>query len=63
MIMAATDSIKIQGNMVLVPEEEYEQMLKAWQNQKYLAEIDKRTKRLNTGEGIHKTLDELRAME
>ena len=49
--------------MVLVPKKEYEQMLKAWKNEKYLAKINKRIERLNKGEGVHKSLEELRAME
>ena len=62
-IAPATETIDIQGNMVLVPKAEYEQMLKAWENEKYLTEIDRRIQRLNKGEGIHKTMEELRAME
>jgi len=29
----------------------------------YMAELDRRSKRLDMGEGIHKTLEELEAME
>ena len=54
-IAPATETIDIQA--------EYEQMLKAWENEKYLTEIDRRIQRLNKGEGIHKTMEELRAME
>ena len=38
-------------------------MAKAKHNAEYMAEIDRRVERLARGEGVHKTMEELRAME
>ena len=51
------------GNVVLIQKKECDQMVRARQNEMYIAKIDQRIKRLNKGEGIHKTMDELKAME
>lgn len=56
-------SRKENKNVVIISEAEYNEMAKARRNAEYLAMIDKRLERLNNGEGIHKTMDELRAME
>ncbi len=52
-----------QPTAVLVSIHNYEEMQKAMRNAKYLTELDKRSERLARGEGIHKTMEELRAME
>lgn len=41
----------------------YKEMEKAINNAMYVAELDRRIDRLNRGEGIHKSMEELRAME
>ncbi|MDE7224808.1 MAG: hypothetical protein K2O34_13640 [Acetatifactor sp.] len=50
-------------NIAIIPIQVYREMEKAINNAKYYAELDKRIERLNHGEGIHKTMEELRAME
>ena len=50
-------------NLVIISMQNYEEMVKAKHNVEYMAEIDKRVERLARGEGIHKTMEELRAME
>lgn len=49
-------------NLVVISAYDYAQMLKAKEKEEYWAEIDRRTERLNRGEGIHKTMEELEAM-
>ncbi|MEZ3485779.1 MAG: type II toxin-antitoxin system Phd/YefM family antitoxin [Lachnospiraceae bacterium] len=56
-------SRKENKNVVIISEAEYNEMAKAKRNAEYLAMVDRRIERLNNGEGIHKTLDELRNME
>ncbi len=56
-------SRKENKNVVIISEAEYNEMAKARKNAEYLAMIDKRLERLNNGEGIHKTMDEMRVME
>lgn len=41
----------------------YKEMERAINNTMYVAELDRRIDRLNHGEGIHKSMEELRAME
>ena len=50
-------------NLVIISIQNYQEMLKAKRNAEYLAKLDRRMKRLEQGEGTHKTMDELRAME
>lgn len=47
----------------MMNETEYNELQKAKQNAEYLTMLDERIERLNNGEGIHKTMEELRAME
>lgn len=47
----------------MINETEYNELQKAKQNVEYLTMLDERIERLNNGEGIHKTMEELRAME
>lgn len=56
-------SRKENRNVVIVSENEYNEMAKAKQNAEYLAMLDRRIERLNNGEGIRKTMEELKAME
>ena len=63
MIATAEDVIQIPGRMVLVPEDQYEKMREALRREEKRNELDRRIERLNCGEGIHKTMEELRAME
>ena len=65
MVMEATknDTVKVTANMILVPEDEYDKMNKALQEKLFWDKIDKRSERLNKGEGVHKTIEELEAME
>lgn len=55
-------SRKANKNVVIISEAEYNEMAKAKRNAEYLAMLDQRIERLNNGEGIHKTLEELEAM-
>lgn len=50
-------------NVYMISEEEYNKLQKAKENEEYLEVINRRIERLNNGEGIHKTMEELRAME
>ena len=50
-------------NLVIISMQNYEEMVKAKHNAEYMAEIDKRVERLTRGEGVHKTMEELKAME
>ncbi len=50
-------------NIYMISEAEYNKLQKAKENEEYLAVINRRIERLNNGEGIHKTMEELRAME
>jgi len=50
-------------NLVIISMKNYEEMVKAKHNAEYMAEIDRRVERLARGEGVHKTMEELRAME
>ena len=63
MIATAEDVIQIPGRMVLVPEDQYEKMRDALRREEKRNELDRRIERLNRGEGIHKTMEELKAME
>lgn len=47
----------------MINEAEYNELQKAKRNFEYLSKLDKRIERLNNGEGVHKTMEELRAME
>jgi len=49
-------------NLVVISMKSYEEMAKAKRNAEYFGELEKRSKRLKNGEGIHKTLEELEAM-
>ncbi|MCI9079062.1 MAG: hypothetical protein HFH68_09095 [Lachnospiraceae bacterium] len=50
-------------NLVIISMKSYEEMVKAKHNAEYMAEIDRRVERLARGEGVHRTMEELRAME
>ena len=47
----------------MINETEYNALQKANRNAEYMEELDRRSKRLANGEGIHKTMEELEAME
>lgn len=49
-------------NVVIVSEKEYNEMVKAKRNEEYLRKLDRSFTQLEQGEGIHKSLEELRAM-
>ena len=65
MTMTATerDIVRIQGNMVLIPEIEYEQLRKAWENERYRQKIEQSMEQSRQGKVIVKSLEELEAME
>ena len=65
MVMAATknDVIKLPGNMVIISEAEYEQLLSAKENMEYLDKLDKSMEQLKNGETISFSMEELKAME
>lgn len=50
-------------NLVVISMKDYEEMAKAKRNAELFEELEKRSDRLANGEGIHKTLEELEAME
>lgn len=50
-------------NLVVISIKSYEEMVKSKHNAEYMAEIDRRVERLSRGEGVHRTMEELRAME
>ena len=49
-------------NVVIVSEEEYNNLLKAKRNEEYLKKLDHSFAQLYSGEVVHKSLEELRAM-
>ena len=49
-------------NVVIVSEEEYNNLLKAKRNEEYLKKLDQSFAQLDSGEVVHKSLEELRAM-
>lgn len=49
-------------NVVIISEKEYNEMAKAKRNEEYLKKLDHSFAQLEQGEGIHKSLEELRAM-
>lgn len=55
--------IRITGNMVLLPEEDYERLLKAKENAEYLAKLDESSEQFRNGETISFSMNELKAME
>lgn len=65
MTMTATerDVVRIQGNMVLIPETEYEQMRKAWENERYRQKLERSMEQSRQGKVIVKSIGELEAME
>lgn len=65
MTMTATerDIVRIQGNMVLIPEFEYEKMREAWENEQYRKKIEQSMEQSRQGKVIVKSLEELEAME
>lgn len=50
-------------NIIIIAEKDYNELLKIKRNAEYMSEIGRRVERLEKGEGIHKTMEELRAME
>ena len=65
MTMTATerDIVRIQGNMVLIPEFEYEKMREAWENEQYRKKIEQSMEQSRQGKVIIKSLEELETME
>ena len=63
MIVAGTDTIEIQGSMVLVPKNEYDQMRKAWQNEKYRKKLEHSMEQSRQGRVVVKSMEELERME
>lgn len=55
--------LKIIKNVVIVSECEYNELMKAKRNVKYLGKIDKSVKKHERGDTISFTVEELRAME
>ena len=50
-------------NLIIISMKSYEEMAKAKHNAEYMDEINKRVERLARSEGVHKTMEELKAME
>lgn len=63
MVASATDTIKLPGKMVIIPEDEYESLLRLKANAEYLAKLDQADEQIRNGQVVIKTLDELIAME
>lgn len=56
-------SRKENKNVVVISESEYNDLQKTKRNAEYLAMLDRSYEQLEHGEIIHKTMEELRAME
>ena len=65
MEMTATknDTIKISGNMVLVPEDEYNDLIRAKENDEYRKKLERSMEQSRKGQTITFSLEELKAME
>lgn len=61
--MATATPIRVSGDMVIIPANEYNQLLEAQNRVNYLAMLDKSYEELAKGEVVVKSMEELRAME
>ncbi len=65
MVMTATkdDTVRIQANMVLIPENEYNELLRAKENDEYRKKLEKSLEQANQGKVVVKSMEELEKME
>lgn len=63
MTATATDTVRISGDMVIIPSKEFEELKKAKENMEYLAKLDKSYEQLREGKTISLSMEELREME
>lgn len=63
MTATATDTVRISGNMVIIPEEEYEVLLRAKDNDEYRRKLEHSIEQSKQGKVVVKTMEELEAME
>ena len=61
-MVAATDTIRIPGDMVLIPYKEYEILIKAKENDDYRKKIEASIAQSESGKVITKSIDDLEAM-
>lgn len=50
-------------NIYMISEPEYNELIRARKNAEYLEMLDRSQKQLESGDVVHKTLEELRALE
>ena len=63
MTAEATDTVRISGDMVIIPSKEFEEMKKAKENMEYLAKLDRSYEQLKEGKTISLSMEELKEME
>lgn len=63
MTATAADTIRISGNMVIIPEEEYECLLRAKANDDYRRKLEHSMEQSRQGKVVVKSMEELEAME
>ena len=61
--LKSTDTVRISGDMVIIPEVEYKKLLIAKQNDDYRKKLERSVDESEHGKVIIKSLEELRAME
>lgn len=63
MVATANDTIRISGEMVLISAEEYENLLRAKENDDYRRKLEKSLEQSKQGRVVVKSIEELEAME
>lgn len=63
MTATATDTVRISGDMVIIPSKEFEELKKAKEKMEYLTKLDKSYEQLREGKTISLSMEELREME
>ena len=61
-MIAATDTVRVPANMVLIPYEEYEKLLKARENDEYRKKLEKAVTQSKQGKVVVKSMEELEAL-
>ncbi|MBR1743575.1 MAG: toxin-antitoxin system antitoxin subunit [Lachnospiraceae bacterium] len=64
MVMTATanDTVRIQSNMVLISEDEYNELLRAKENDEYRKKLERSVEQANQGKVVVKSMEELEKM-
>lgn len=63
MTATATDTVRISGDMVIIPSKEFEELKKAKEKMEYLTKLNKSYEQLREGKTISLSMEELREME